>query len=59
MIIERSVGVRNVKTVVAAMKGGVEPLVHMHGAMEKVLPCVDDKDGNEILDSRDEVVVEK
>ena len=43
MVVEGSVGVRNVKSVMDGMEVFVEKFVHVHSAMEEVLPGVDNE----------------
>lgn len=45
VIVESTVCIRYIETVVTGVEGCVEPLVHVHGSVPEVLPCVDNKDG--------------
>ena len=52
VVVESTISVRDVKAVVTRVEGCVEPLVHVHGSVPEVLPCVDDKDGKGELQGR-------
>ena len=54
MIVESSISIRNVKPVMPAVDGCVQPFVHVHGAVDKVLPGIDDADCENKLKNRND-----
>lgn len=59
VVVEGPVGVGDVETVMTRVESGVEPTVHVHQAMQEVLPGVENEDGDEELQSGDENVVDE
>ncbi len=45
MVVERAVRIGDVEPVVARVKGCVKVAGGVHEAVQEVLPCVDDEDG--------------
>ena len=59
MVIERAEGVGYVEPVVPGVEGPVEVRVCVHGAVDEVLPCVDEEGCEGVLECRDKDVVEE
>jgi hypothetical protein len=57
VVVEGAVRVGYVETVMPSVESGVEPLVHVHGAVEEVLPSVDDQDSDHKLQCWDTEVI--
>lgn len=53
VVVKSTVGIRNVEAMVTRVESCVEPLVHVHGSVPEVLPCVDNEDGKRELQGRD------
>lgn len=53
VVVQSAISVRDVKTVVTRVESCVEPLVHVHGSVQEVLPCVDNEDSEGELQGGD------
>lgn len=52
MVVQGSKCIGNVESMMAGVKSGVKKLVHVHTPVQKVLPGIDDENGNDELDER-------
>jgi len=59
MVIERAESVGHIKSMMARVQGSVQPFVHVHRAMQEVLPSINDKDCNEELHSGNDERVDR
>lgn len=49
VVVESTVGVRHIKTVVAGVEVSIQPLVDVHQSVEEVLPSIDDGGADKVL----------
>lgn len=59
MVVKGPKGVGDVESMMSDVKGEVEPAVHVHGAVEEVLPRVDYEGGEGVAGEGDESPVEE